>query len=117
MGQQWRGAPSSGDGLEPSQPVLVGSALPVPCSWRCGGMDAGGLQQTTPQRTRAPPGFAVSRGKGEQQHISHGGTYRNVAYCFYFQLSTEDTRVRRAGSLAGFGSRGFGCSPVEEQLG
>lgn len=72
-----------------------------------------------PCRAVSLPRLAVSRGKGEHQHISLCRTYINITYCFYFLLSIEDIQVWRAGSLAELVLLRFGMlySPVEEQQG
>lgn len=72
-----------------------------------------------PCRAASTPRLAVSRGKGEHQHISLCRTYINITYCFYFLLSMEDIQVWRAGSLAELVLLRFGMlySPVEEQQG
>ena len=70
-------------------------------------------------RAASPPRLAVSRGKGEHQHVSLCKTYINITYCFYFLLSIEDIQVWRAGSLAELVLSMFQMlsSPVEEQRG
>lgn len=70
-----------------------------------------------PCQAASPTGLAVSRGKGEHQHVSLCRTYINVTYCFYFLLSMEDIQIWRAGGLAELVLSRFWMlsSPVEEQ--
>lgn len=72
-----------------------------------------------PHWALSPPGLAVSREKGEHQHVSLCRTYINISYCFYFLLSMEDIQVWRAGSLAELVLLRFQMlsSLVEEQQG